>query len=89
MMPGFDLTTLDSYFMTLVEVFTNHISVENTFQESYRMDRTQDLNLQKGTKLFGNHPYQQFPSSISLSSKSYVNTIFYRAEYNELQTQDS
>ena len=56
MMPGFDLTTLDSYFMTLVEVFTNHISVENTFHESYRMDRTQDLNLQKGTKLFGNHP---------------------------------
>ena len=33
---GFDLITLDSYFMTLlVEVFTNHSLVENIFHESY------------------------------------------------------
>ena len=88
MIPGFDLTTRDSYFMTLVEVFTNRISAENTLHESCRMDRTQDLNLQIGTKLFGNHSYPQFPwSSISLSSKSY--RVFYRAEHNELQRQDS
>ena len=29
--PGFDLTTRDSYFLTLVEVFTNHILAENTY----------------------------------------------------------
>ena len=28
---GFDLTTRDSYFTILVEVFTNHILVENTY----------------------------------------------------------
>ena len=28
---GFDLTTHDSYFTILVEVFTNHISAENTY----------------------------------------------------------
>ena len=54
------------------------------------MNRTQDLNQQIGTKLFGNHSYPRFPlSSISLSSKSCVNIIFYRAEHNELQRQDS
>ena len=28
--PGFDLRTHDSYFKTLVDVFTNHILAENT-----------------------------------------------------------
>ena len=28
---GFDLTTRDSYFTILVEVFTNHISAELTY----------------------------------------------------------
>ena len=61
--------THDSYFTILVEVFRNHISAENTFYKSYKMDRTQDLNLQLGTKLFGNHSYPQITSSsISLSS---------------------
>ena len=32
---GFDLKTQDSHMMILVEVFTNHILGENTFQESY------------------------------------------------------
>ena len=32
---GCDLKTHDSYIMILVEVFTNHILEENTFQESY------------------------------------------------------
>ena len=49
--------TRDSYFKILADVFTSHISAENIFHESYKMDRTQDLNLQIGTKLFGNHSY--------------------------------
>ena len=54
------------------------------------MVRAQDLNLQIGTKLFGNHSNPRFPSSsISLSSKSYVNIIFPRAKYNDLQRRDS
>ena len=28
---GFTLTTCDSYFMILFEVFTNHISAENSY----------------------------------------------------------
>ena len=31
MVTGFDLTTGDLYFTTLVEVFTNHILAENTY----------------------------------------------------------
>ena len=42
---GFDLTTRDSYFTILVEVFTNHILTENIFRESYRGNRTQDCGL--------------------------------------------
>ena len=54
------------------------------------MVRAQDLNLQIGTKLFGNHSNPRFPSSsISLSSKSYVNIIFHRAKHNDLQRRDS
>ena len=30
---GFDLMTCDSYFTILVEVFTDHILVENTYHE--------------------------------------------------------
>ena len=45
--PGFDSMTRDSYFMILVEVFTNHILAENTYiHESYRVKRTQDYGLQ-------------------------------------------
>ena len=31
LLTGFDLTTRDSYFMILVEVFMNHILAENTY----------------------------------------------------------
>ena len=68
LLTGFDLTTLDSYFMILVEVFMNHILAENTFHEPYRVKRTQDS-------------YRRFPPlSISLSSKSFVNNFSYGAE---------
>ena len=43
------LATPHSYFTILVGVFTNHISAENTFHESYKMNRTQ-----VNTKLFSN-----------------------------------
>ena len=42
---GFNLTTCDSYFTILVEVFTNHILAENPFHESYRMNKMQDYGL--------------------------------------------
>ena len=32
---GFYLTTCDSYFTILVEVFTNHFSAKNTFHGSH------------------------------------------------------
>ena len=41
-MTVFNLTTCDLYFVILVVIFTNRISAENTFYESYRVDRTQD-----------------------------------------------
>ena len=37
---GFDLTTGDSYFTILVDIFTNHILAENIFHESNWMNRT-------------------------------------------------
>ena len=48
--PMFDLTTRDSYFTILVEVFTNHISAENIFHESYRVNRTQDYEFQPANR---------------------------------------
>ena len=39
---GFDLTTYDSYFMILVQVFTNHTLAENIFHESFSVNRTHD-----------------------------------------------
>ena len=42
---GFDLATHDSCFMILVEVFTNHISSENSFHESYIVNRTHDCGI--------------------------------------------
>ena len=38
--PGFDLTTPDSDFTILVEVFTNHILVKHIFHESCRMNKS-------------------------------------------------
>ena len=37
--------TRNSYFTILVEVFPNHILVENIFHESCRVNRTQDYGL--------------------------------------------
>ena len=51
---GFDLTTWDSYFTILAEVFTNHILAENVFHESYRVNRTADYGL-KTRKQMSNH----------------------------------
>ena len=45
-----DLTTRDSYFKILVQVFTNHILAKNIFYESYRVNRTQDYSLKPGSK---------------------------------------
>ena len=45
-----DLTTRDSYFKILVQVFTNHILAKNIFYESYRVNRTQDYSLKPGNK---------------------------------------
>ena len=39
---GFDVTTRGSYFMILVEAFTNHILAKNIFRKSYRKNRSQD-----------------------------------------------
>ena len=47
LLSGFDLTTRDSYFTILVEVFTNHVSAENTYFTNY----TEQI---KKNKLFGN-----------------------------------
>ena len=32
---GFDVKTCDLYFKTLVDIFTNHISAENTYFTNY------------------------------------------------------
>ena len=41
---GFDLTTRDSNFTILVEIFTNHILAEkHKFHESFSVNRTQDF----------------------------------------------
>ena len=39
---GFNLTTRDSYFTILAEVFTNHISAENTFFTNHIVKETQN-----------------------------------------------
>ena len=77
--PGFDLTTHDSDFTILVEVFMNRISAENT----YFTNHTEGTN----HKIMAFKPanrYQIIRQSllsmisiiISLSSKSYVNIFF-------------
>ena len=56
---GFDLTTRDSYFTILVEVFTNHILVENTYftnpiEWTEHTITVLQVFLQVCTKLFSN-----------------------------------
>ena len=40
----------DSYFTILVKVFMNYVLLENTFHESNRMNRTQDMVLKPVNK---------------------------------------
>ena len=89
------LTTRDSYFPILVEVSTNHILAENTYFTNH-VELTEHKSCKISTKLFGymsqfqKHSYRRFPpSSISLSSKSFVNIIFYGTENNKLQRQET
>ena len=63
---GLDLTTRDSHFTILVQVFTNHILAKNIFYESYRVNRTQDYGLKPGNK------YQIRFSRIRLRNKSFT-----------------
>ena len=90
--------TYDSYFSILVKVFTNHILAEKThiFHESCKMRRTQDYGLpQIVTTLLGNvktlkHFHRRIQaSSISSSSRSFVNIIFQGAENNKLKRRDN
>ena len=89
--PGFDLTTHDSDFTILVEVFMYHISAENTYFANHIEWADNKIMSFKPT-----NRYQIIWQSllfmisiiISLSCKSYVNIIFYEAKHNELQRQD-
>ena len=88
---GFNLITCDLYFPTLVEVFTNHILAEKTYftihiewtehkimvsklaskyQIIWQWDNFKNI-------LLYNIHLRYPPSSISLSSKSFVHIIFY------------
>ena len=52
---GIDLTTCDSYLTILVEVFTNHISFENSYFTDHIESTEHEimvLNLQISTKIF-------------------------------------
>ena len=80
-----DLTTRDSYFKILVQVFANHILAKNIFYESYRVNRTQDYGLKPGDKYQIIRCCNNFENtlidylrhhSISLLSKSFSNIIF-------------
>ena len=89
--PGLDLMTRDSYFTILVEVFTNHILAKNTNFTNHRMNRTWN-SVFKTCKQVPNYlalskfqtHYQQFPASVSLSSKHFVNVTFYEAENKQI-----
>ena len=48
---GFDLTTRDSYFTILVEVFMNHILARHIFHELYRVNRTHDYGFKTGKQV--------------------------------------
>ena len=71
---GFHLTTHDLYFMIPVEIFTNHISAENTCSTNHIVSKTQDGALKTHTYLanyllmleFWKQSYQLFPASFYL-----------------------
>ena len=94
LLTGFDLTTRDSYFTILVEVFTNHISAENRYFTNH-IEWTEH-------KIMGFKPsnryqiiWQYFLSTIFIIIHFFVKQklckhyIFYGAEHNELQRGDS
>ena len=84
---GFDLTTRDSYFTILVEVFTKTHSRKHIFHESHRVNRTHDYGLAsipasmyqitQQCHNFKNILIDDFQHHVSLSGKSFVKTIFY------------
>ena len=94
---GFDLTTRDSYFTILVEVFTNHILAENmidfriyfTIHLGWTEHKIMVLKPANKNKIIRQHNfeniYQQFLSQPHfLSSKGFVNIIFYGVKNNEM-----
>ena len=84
---GFDLTTSDSHFTVLVEVFTNHILAKNTNFTNHMEwieHKTTVLkpanNHQIIRRCQSQKNYQRLSAScISLSSKNFVNIPFYEA----------
>ena len=82
---GFDLMTRDSYFTVLVEVFTIHILAEDTYFTNHVEWTEHKTMVLKPTNKYQIIRQQRFATStISLSSKSFVN-IFYWAENNKLK----
>ena len=97
---GFNLTTCDSNFTILVEVFTNRILAENTYFTKHvewteqKITALKPANLQVPNYLamsqLQKHSYWLFPTSfISLLGKSFVNIIFYGAKNNKLKRRDN
>ena len=76
---GFNLTTRDSYFTIQVEVFTNHVLVENSYFTNHKnMVLKPAISKYFTMSYFLKHSYHWFPaSSISLLSKSFMNIISY------------
>ena len=91
-MKWLDLTTHDSYFMILVEVFTNHILAQNRTQDSLRSDY--GLKTSKQVPIFGKcHNFENIfiehfqHYSISLLSKSFSNIIFTEPQITNCEEQ--
>ena len=77
--PGFDLTTHDSDFTILVEVFMNHISAENTYFTNHIEWTNHKIMAFKSAnryQIIRQSLLSMISIIISLSSKSYVNIIF-------------
>ena len=93
----FDLTAHDSYFTILVEIFTNRILAENTYFANHIEWTEHKITILKPANKYQLtwecHSFKRslidFPtSSFSLSSKSFVNIIFYRSK-NKVKRRDS
>ena len=93
---GFDIMTHDSYFTILV--FMNHILAVNIFHKYIEWTEYKIIVFKPASMYqiiqhchkFQKHSYQQFSaSSISLSSKSFINITFYRARNNKLERQSN